>query len=56
MLAVICQTIIDRYAFVREQGMRAVGPLMGVVMKELRGRADGKIISELLKEELGNVI
>ena len=54
--AVICQTIIERDAFVREQGMRAVGPLMGVVMKELRGRADGKIISELLKEELGKVI
>ncbi len=54
--AVICATIAEREAFVREQGMRAVGPLMGVVMKELRGRADGKVISELLKEEVGKVV
>ncbi|WFN33495.1 Glu-tRNA(Gln) amidotransferase subunit GatE [Methanogenium sp. S4BF] len=53
--AVICATIAERDAFVREQGMRAVGPLMGVVMKELRGRADGKVISELLKEELAKI-
>lgn len=54
--AVICATIAERDAFVREQGMRALGPLMGVVMKELRGRTDGKVISELLKEELVKVI
>jgi len=54
--AVISATIAEREAFVREQGMRAMGPLMGVVMKELRGRADGKVISELLKEELGKVV
>ncbi|MDE4907771.1 Glu-tRNA(Gln) amidotransferase subunit GatE [Methanogenium marinum] len=54
--ATICAAIADREAFVREQGMRAVGPLMGVVMKELRGRADGKVISELLKEEVGKVV
>ncbi|KAF1078062.1 Glu-tRNA(Gln) amidotransferase subunit GatE [Methanogenium sp. MK-MG] len=53
--AIICKTIAEREAFVREQGMRAVGPLMGVVMKELRGRADGKVISELLKEEVGRI-
>lgn len=53
---VIRATIAERDAFVREQGMRAMGPLMGVVMKELRGRADGKVISELLKEELGKVL
>jgi Glu-tRNA(Gln) amidotransferase subunit E-like FAD-binding protein len=54
--AVICAAITEREAFVREQGMRAVGPLMGVVMKELRGRADGKVISELLKEEVGRIV
>jgi len=32
--------------------MRAAGPIMGVVMKEVRGRVDGKVISDLLKEEL----
>ena len=30
----------------------AMGPLMGVVIKELGGGADGKIISKLLSERL----
>jgi glutamyl-tRNA(Gln) amidotransferase subunit E len=42
----------DRNAFVKERGMGAIGPLMGVVMKEVRGRADGKVISDLLKSEI----
>ena len=42
--------------FVKEQGMRALGPLMGVVMKEMRGRVDGKVISEALGKELKKVL
>lgn len=36
--------------------MRSLGPLMGVVMKEARGRADGKVISEILKREIQSVL
>lgn len=42
----------EREAFVRERGMRAAKPLMGLLMKELRGRADGKLVNKLLAEEL----
>jgi len=42
--------------FIREKGARAVGPLMGVVMKELRGKVDGKVISKLLAEKVKEVL
>ena len=42
----------DRADFVKERGSSAMGPLMGVVMKELRGKADGEMVSKILKEEL----
>ena len=42
--------------FIREKGARAVGPLMGIVMKELRGKADGKVINKLLEEKVKEVL
>ncbi len=42
--------------FVREKGARAVGPLMGVVMKELRGKVDGKVINKILEEKVKEVL
>ncbi len=44
--------IHDRAEFVREKGEAAVGPLMGVAMKELRGKLDGKKAADLLKERV----
>ena len=38
--------------FVKERGMSAVGPLMGIVMKEFRGKMDGAKINALLIEEI----
>ncbi len=42
--------------FLQEKGARAVGPLMGVVMKELRGKVDGKVINELLEKKVKEVL
>lgn len=47
--AVIAKVIAERKEFVRSKGMDAVGPLMGPVMAELRGKADGAVISARLK-------
>lgn len=48
-LATIVQGIVnDRLDFVKERGMGAMGPLMGVVMQSAGG-ADGKEVSALLK-------
>jgi glutamyl-tRNA(Gln) amidotransferase subunit E len=56
LAGVISAVIEERMDFVKEQGMRSLGPLMGVVMKEMRGRVDGKAISEALKTELKKVL
>lgn len=39
-----------------EREMQAIGPLMGIVMKEVRGKIDGKLVKEELKKEILQVI
>lgn len=38
----------QRSEFVEERGEASVGPLMGVLMKEFRGKADGQLVSQCL--------
>jgi glutamyl-tRNA(Gln) amidotransferase subunit E len=53
----IIQGIVqNRIDFVRDQGERSVGGLMGVAMKELRGKVDGKVVRELLTAEVKRVL
>ena len=56
LVALIRDILSTRAEFIQERGMGALGPLMGVVMKEARGKADGKLISELLKRELQQMV
>ncbi len=49
---VIAAVVSERSDFVHERGEGALGPLMGVVMQNLRGRADGKLISRILTEKI----
>lgn len=44
--------VSQRLDFVKERGMGSVGPLMGDVMKELRGSVDGKTVSSLLEKKI----
>lgn len=49
----IVDTIIEsRKEFIKQQGERALGGLMGLVMKEARGKADGKLVNDLLQKKL----
>jgi glutamyl-tRNA(Gln) amidotransferase subunit E len=50
--AIIHKIMVDRSDFVLQKGQAALGPLMGVVMSEVRGSVDGKIVSEILKKEI----
>jgi glutamyl-tRNA(Gln) amidotransferase subunit E len=50
--SIIKKIIADRSDFVAQKGMNALGPLMGVVMAEVRGSVDGKMVSEILKKEI----
>jgi glutamyl-tRNA(Gln) amidotransferase subunit E len=50
--SIIHKIIADRSDFVLQKGQAALGPLMGVVMHEVRGSVDGKMVSEILKKEI----
>ncbi len=52
----IADIVNSKTDFIHAKGARAVGPLMGVVMKELRGKVDGKVISKILEEKVKEVL
>ena len=49
---VVRKIIATRSDFVKEKGKAALGPLMGLVMEEVRGSVDGKLVSEILRKEI----
>ncbi len=49
--SVVKSVVESRIDFVKERGMGAMGPLMGLVMKEAKG-ADGKQVSDLLRKQI----
>jgi glutamyl-tRNA(Gln) amidotransferase subunit E len=49
----IIQDIVDKNEqLVKNQQERAIGPLMGIAMKELRGKASGEIVNKLLLKNI----
>jgi glutamyl-tRNA(Gln) amidotransferase subunit E len=49
---IIRKIVLERGDFIAERGQGALGPLMGVVMAEVRGSVDGKLVSEILRQEI----
>ncbi len=49
---IISKIVEDKKELIEERGMSAFKPLMGLAMKELRGKVDGKVVSEKLKEKI----
>ncbi|MGD0080029.1 MAG: Glu-tRNA(Gln) amidotransferase subunit GatE [Methanoregula sp.] len=54
--SIVRKIIADRPDFVAEKGKAALGPLMGVVMAEVRGSVDGKVVSEILRREIDRAL
>jgi glutamyl-tRNA(Gln) amidotransferase subunit E len=50
--AIVRKIITERSEFIAQKGNAALGPLMGVVMAEVRGSVDGKLVSEVLRKEI----
>jgi len=48
----IAAIVAERSEFVRRRGRDAVGPLMGAVMAEFKGKVDGKVLSAMLAEAI----
>jgi len=53
---IVKKVIEKNHGIVKEKGMHAVSALMGDVMKELKGKASGKTIAEVLRKELEKVV
>ena len=49
-------TINDNIDTVRKDGIRSLRSLMGLVMKEVRGKASGKAVNELLTKRFNFLI
>ena len=49
---VISKVLESHRSFVNENGAKALGKMMNLVMAEVRGRADPKLVTEILRAEL----
>lgn len=54
--ALVNQVIEEHKQMIKEREMRAMGPLMGELMKEVRGKIDGALVSTELKNQLLKII
>ncbi|HDJ26503.1 MAG TPA: Glu-tRNA(Gln) amidotransferase subunit GatE [Candidatus Bathyarchaeota archaeon] len=52
LMNVISKVLSEKKALIEEKGEKALGPLMGAVMKLVRGRADPAKVRKLLEEAL----
>ena len=49
----IIEEIADKNdSMIKERQMGAMGPLMGMSMKQLKGKADGSTVNKIVKEEI----
>ncbi len=51
---IISRVLGSHRALVKENGSKALGKMMNLVMAEVRGRADSKLVNELLRTQLEN--
>lgn len=56
LVAIIRRIVTERADFIKERGNAATGPVMGIVMKEVRGSVDGKIVNQILREAISQVL
>ncbi len=52
---IVSKIVQDNKNLIREQGERSLGRLMGIVMKELAGKVDGKTVKQLLTAEINKL-
>jgi glutamyl-tRNA(Gln) amidotransferase subunit E len=50
--ALVSEVVEENRKLIDDRGISALGPLMGTLMRELRGRVDAKTVSELLRRRI----
>lgn len=53
---IIASIVAENEAMVKERQMAAMGPLMGMSMKQLKGKADGSTVNKIVKEEIQKLL
>ena len=53
---IIAGIVADNEEMVKERQMGAMGPLMGMCMKQLKGKADGGLVNKIVREEIQKLI
>jgi glutamyl-tRNA(Gln) amidotransferase subunit E len=56
VLEIIKKIVSTNEKLLQERGQGAMGSLMGMAMKELKGKADGQLVNELLMEEVNKYL
>ena len=54
--AIIHDIVSGQENMVKERQMGAMGPLMGMSMKQLKGKADGSLVNRIVREEIQNLL
>jgi len=50
--AILDEVVASNAGIIEQQGERAIGPLMGIAMKNLRGKVDGQRINRMLESKI----
>ena len=53
---IISDIVAQNEGMVKERQMGAMGPLMGMCMKQLKGKADGGLVNKIVREEIQKLI
>lgn len=53
---IIGDIVANNENMIKERQMGAIGPLMGMSMKKLKGKADGSIVNKIVKEEIKKLL
>ena len=53
---IISEIVANNEDMVKERQMGAMGPLMGMSMKQLKGKADGSLVNKIVREEIQKLI
>ncbi|WP_409200910.1 Glu-tRNA(Gln) amidotransferase subunit GatE [Methanobrevibacter sp. DSM 116169] len=56
VIKIISELVNSNSKMVEERNMGAMGPLMGMSMKKLKGKADGSLVNRIVKEEIQKLL
>ena len=53
---ILDKIIEQNYDEIKKDGMRSMSSIMGIVMKQVRGKSSGNLVNELLKTKIQAII